>query len=93
MNSDQTMIAVLNKLKRLDILARYEYPGYIAVPTNGASEFHIGPANGRWAWNQVDHNGDEFESGEWTIAGDSQDVDAIVEEIVILIKLSAEVNQ
>jgi hypothetical protein len=93
MDNDQVMNAVVNKLQELGIEATYEYPGYILVSMNGASEFHIGPANDRWGWNQVDHNGDEFESGEWTIAGDSQDVDAIVEEIVILIKLSAEVNQ
>jgi hypothetical protein len=93
MDNDQVMNTVVNKLKELSISASYEDPGYIAVATNGASEFHIGPANGRWAWNQVDHNGDEFEAGEWSIPADSQDFEAIVEEIVILIKLSAEVNQ
>ena len=59
---------VVIELRKDDILASVEYPGYIAV-----GELSFGTVNGNWGWNDNDGNG-----GDSDISGESEDVAAVV---------------
>jgi len=76
-------------LKYSDVFVEwtYEYPGFIALRTDGGGAWMIGTANGTWgadlyidendwcAGEQPDHSIDT------TISGDSDDVNAIAEAL------------
>jgi hypothetical protein len=77
---------VVVELKRLDIAASVEYPGFIAVPANKVASWHFGTANATWGGELVTERGTILDTTDFGLSRDTDDAELIANTIWELVR-------